>query len=52
MVYFLIMIIKDGSLSDLSRPHSGEAPIAGRDLVKTSLVSLFLCIEKLENLFA
>ena len=29
--------------------HSGEALIAGRNLIKTVLVSLFLCIEKLEK---
>ena len=29
--------------------HSEEAPIAGRNLIKTVLVSLFLCIEKLEK---
>ena len=31
--------------------HSGEAPIAGRNLVKNILVSLFLFIEKIENYF-
>ena len=29
--------------------HSEEAPIAGRNLIKTVLVSLFLCIDKLEK---
>ena len=40
------MIMKHGSLSDLS---FGAAPIAGRNLLKTVLVSLFLCIEKPEK---
>ena len=31
--------------------HSGEAPISGQNLVKTVLVSPFLCIEKLKNVF-
>ena len=30
--------------------HSEEAPIADRNSVKTVLVSLFLCIEKLEKI--
>ena len=43
------MVMKDGSLSDLSRPQSSEAPIVDRNLVKSVLVSLFLCIEKLQK---
>ena len=33
----------------MASAHSGEAPIAERNLVKTVLVSPFLCIEKLEK---
>ena len=50
VIYFKIMIMKDGSGGSFTAPvHSGKAPIAGWDLIKTVLVSLFLCTEKLEQ---
>ena len=45
--YYFSDLLKDSSLSDLSRPQS--IAIAGRNLVKTVVVALFLCIEKLEK---